>query len=348
MPQKSQSLTGAYLLLYQSLARVFRSFDLKTVSEESLKAICRIMRIDYGSLLILTERGTYLEHKFIYGFGAKESMDPKFGFSSSDLVRISHDLIATLHEYPSEGNGSSSIEGHSLGRLAIFPSQLVYDRTSVFFFGVLQNHLSSTLLSEEGFHNLEVILTDYAFALSNAFTIARMNELVTKDDLTLAFNRRFFEDYMTEEIERARRFHKPLSLIFLDLDGLRDVNSRFGHAMGSKTLQEAASRVMNSVRTIDKVVRYGGDEFCVILPETDAEGSLEVAERIRQKLASSLFLVDDTGGIEITGSFGVACYPIHALTKEDLVKKADEAMYSIKSHTKNDISVAKPLRIVQN
>ena len=162
--------------------------------------------------------------------------------------------------------------------------------------------------------------------------------------LNLACNRRFFESYMEEEIERARRYNNPLSIIFLDLDGLREVNNRFGHAMGSRTLQEAAARVMNAVRTIDKVVRYGGDEFCIILPETEWKGAFEVAERIRTRLSSTPFLLDETGGVEITASFGVASYPVHALTKEELVKRADEAMYLIKTETKNDIRVAQPLK----
>ena len=114
--------------------------------------------------------------------------------------------------------------------------------------------------------------------------------------------------------------------------------------MGSRTLQEAAARLMNAVRNIDKVFRYGGDEFCIILPETDSEGAIEVAERVRQRLAATPFLMEETGGVEITASFGVSSYPVHALTKEELVRKADEAMYAVKINQKNSIQIASPLK----
>ena len=237
-----------------------------------------------------------------------------------------------------------AVDGHPIRLLAVLPMQLVYDYAGLALLAVREDHSEDTNLGSETFRVLESTLPDYSFVLKNALTVRRMNELITKDDLTLSYNRRFFEDYLAEELERARRYNNPVYLIFLDLDGLREVNNRFGHAMGSRTLQEASARIMNAVRSIDKVVRYGGDEFCIILPETHWRGAMEVAERMRTRLAATPFLLEETGGIEITGSFGVASYPTHAMTKEELIKKADEAMYRIKSQSKNDIQVAQPLK----
>jgi diguanylate cyclase (GGDEF)-like protein len=337
---------GLELSLYRDLTRTFRSFDLHTVSEEILKSLLHAFHSDYGTLMILSEKGQYVERVFRAGFTPEKHTTDRFGLTRSDIESLIRDMIPKLKLYDVSQpvQPIPSVDGHQIPLLAVLPMQLVYDYTGLILLAVRDDHIGDTYINSESFRILESALPDFSFVLKNALTVRRMNELITKDDLTLSYNRRFFEDYLAEELERARRYNNPVSLIFLDLDGLREVNNRFGHAMGSRTLQEASARIMNAVRSIDKVVRYGGDEFCIILPETHWRGALEVAERMRTRLAATPFLLEETGGIEITGSFGVASYPTHAMTKEELIKKADEAMYRIKSQTKNDIQVAQPLK----
>ena len=161
-----------------------------------------------------------------------------------------------------------------------------------------------------------------------------------RDDLTKAYNRRFFESYLDEEMERARRYGSLFSIIFLDLDDLKMVNNFYGHLSGSRTLQEVAKRILNAVRGIDKVVRFGGDEFCIILPQTDQDQAVAVANRVRKAFIASPFMLEPTIEISITASFGIATYPVHAVTKEDLIRQADMAMYRVKSTTKNAVGVA--------
>jgi len=176
--------------------------------------------------------------------------------------------------------------------------------------------------------------------LSNARHVSENRDLALRDDLTKAFNRRFFESYLDEEIERTRRYGSVFSIIFLDLDDLKTINNKHGHLVGSRVLQEVAKRVLLAVRTIDKVVRFGGDEFCIILPETDKDQATSVAMRVRKSMSHSPFRVDPDIEVPITASFGIASYPNHALTKEGLIRQADEAMYRVKSTTKNAIGVA--------
>ena len=146
--------------------------------------------------------------------------------------------------------------------------------------------------------------------------------------------------HLEEEIERYRRYGSLFSIIFLDLDDLKMVNNFYGHLTGSRTLQEVAKRILSAVRTIDKVVRFGGDEFCIILPETDQEAAVAVANRVRKSLTSTPFFLDPNVEISITASFGIACFPTHALSKDDLIRQADAAMYRVKSTTKNAVGVA--------
>lgn len=184
-------------------------------------------------------------------------------------------------------------------------------------------------------------------AMANAIQVRAVRELVIKDDTADCFNRRHFEDFLVEEMARASRFRAPVSLIFFDMDNLKEVNTRLGHAMGSRSLYEVSLRVRARIRKFDKLFRFGGDEFCVVLPETEWHGALEVAERVRESIATKPFLATQPlaqGGIRMTASFGVASFPLHARSKEDLVQRADRAMQRIKAGSKNSIAVAEIVR----
>lgn len=180
-------------------------------------------------------------------------------------------------------------------------------------------------------------------AFDHATVVAGLRELIIQDDTADCFNRRHFEESLPAELSRAGRFRSPLSLIFLDLDNLKSVNSRHGHAMGSRTLFEVAERVRVKIRKFDKLFRFGGDEFCILLPETEWHGALEVAERVRESIAGEPFLrgyAKDPAGVPITASFGIASYPLHARTQREMIEQADRAMQRIKNSTKNSIAVA--------
>src|SRR5216684_2166548 len=123
-------------------------------------------------------------------------------------------------------------------------------------------------------------------------------------------------------------------------DDLKTVNNAHGHLAGSRTLQEVAKRIMAAVRGIDKVVRFGGDEFCIILPQTDQEQAVAVAHRVRKAMTASPFHLGDGIDISISASFGIATFPTHGTQKDDLIRQADAAMYRVKATTKNSVGVA--------
>ena len=180
-------------------------------------------------------------------------------------------------------------------------------------------------------------------AIANALRLLAVRELVIKDDTARCFNRRHFEEFLPEELARASRFRSPVSLIFLDLDNLKQVNNRFGHSMGSRTLYEVSVRIRSRIRKFDKLFRFGGDEFCIVLPETEWHGAMEVAERVRDAVASRPFLVrelEDKKGIGMSASLGIASFPLHAREQRELVQLADRAMQKVKNSGKNAIGVA--------
>ena len=177
--------------------------------------------------------------------------------------------------------------------------------------------------------------------LATQLRVRELEDLIVRDDTVGCYNRRHFEEFLAQETLRARRFRTPLSLIFLDMDNLKSVNSAHGHHRGSLVLREVARRIAGSIRRIDKLIRFGGDEFCIVLPETGVQGALEVAERVRGCIAVRLFLEGELDqGVRMTASLGLATFPLHAGTAKDMVAVADEAMRRIKATGKNSVSVA--------
>jgi diguanylate cyclase (GGDEF)-like protein len=170
--------------------------------------------------------------------------------------------------------------------------------------------------------------------------VQRAEALSVTDDLTQLYNSRYLSQVLRRETKRATRSGRPLSLLFIDLDGFKGINDRHGHLFGSRALVEAAGVIRISARETDVVSRFGGDEFALVLPDTGSDGATAVGERIRERIAEFAFLQDDGLDIHLTASVGVATLPDVADSAEGLIQAADEAMYAVKDRGKNGICVA--------
>ena len=189
---------------------------------------------------------------------------------------------------------------------------------------------------------VRVLLEPAAVALDNALLLKRAEALSVTDDLTHLYNSRYLNLVLRRETKRASRSGRPLSLLFIDLDGFKSINDTHGHLFGSRALVEAAAVIRQSARETDVVARFGGDEFALVLPDTGGEGAYAVGERIRERIAAHKFLAGDGLDIHLTASLGVATLPDAAASVEELVQAADMAMYYVKEHGKNGIHVAPP------
>src|SRR5205814_7443893 len=165
---------------------------------------------------------------------------------------------------------------------------------------------------------LRTLLEPAAIALDNALTLQRAEALSVTDDLTRLYNSRYLNLVLRREAKRASRSGRPLSVLFLDMDGFKSVNDRHGHLAGSKALVEAAAIIRGSARETDVVARFGGDEFSVILPDTGREGAVSVAERVRDRIRAFEFLASDGLKERLTASIGVATLPDVAGSAEEL------------------------------
>jgi diguanylate cyclase (GGDEF)-like protein len=187
---------------------------------------------------------------------------------------------------------------------------------------------------------LSRLLEQASIALERASLFEEMTSLGVTDELTKLFNGRYLQQSLDREISRCRRYGSVMALIFLDLDRFKRINDCHGHLMGSQCLTEVAQIMASSVRDVDVLARYGGDEFMVVLPEATVATARMVAGRLHEALGKHVFL--EAAGIKarLTVSIGIAGFPGHAQTKEDLIRKADEAMYQAKAAGRNRICTA--------
>ncbi|HEY0841087.1 MAG TPA: sensor domain-containing diguanylate cyclase [Vulgatibacter sp.] len=179
-----------------------------------------------------------------------------------------------------------------------------------------------------------------AIALENARNFRRVEELTIVDEHTGLFNARHLHRILGPEVERARRYGHPISLIFFDLDRFKEVNDTHGHQAGSAILRECGELLLSTMRVADVPIRYGGDEFICLLPETSPDQAFLCAERLRRLIEERTFLSSEGLAIRLTASFGVACFPDHGATAADLLREADRAMYAAKAASRNAVASA--------
>ncbi|MBN1382148.1 MAG: diguanylate cyclase [Deltaproteobacteria bacterium] len=161
-------------------------------------------------------------------------------------------------------------------------------------------------------------------------------EMNLRDGLTGAYNRRFLTMRLAEEFERHRRYSRSLSLLMLDLDYFKKINDAYGHQCGDYILKDVCDTISSILRKVDLLIRYGGEEFCCLLPETDLNAALKLAERIRQSIAEKDFLYNDDK-IHITVSIGVHEFRGDIDSSDTLLRKADEGLYKAKKAGRNKV-----------
>jgi diguanylate cyclase (GGDEF)-like protein len=193
--------------------------------------------------------------------------------------------------------------------------------------------------------NLLTAICDYFLTIKKSFNYPKVVELKVFeeanhfskcDSLTGLYNRDYFEDSLSGEISRARRYDKEFSILFLDFDDFKKVSDTMGHLAGDYVLKKVANLIINEKREEDVVARYGGEELVVILPETNKVNTIIKAERIRKKI-QDMSLIFDGKKIQVSASGGIATFPQDATEANKLIQCADQALYRAKAEGKNQI-----------
>ena len=206
---------------------------------------------------------------------------------------------------------------------------------------VADNVYTRKAITDEDLKIFTMLANQAGLAIENSRLYEIVKHRSHTDSLTELWNHGFFQNKLLEEIERAKTFKQPLTLILLDIDNFKKLNDTCGHQYGDIVLKEIANILKKLSRTNDYPCRYGGEELALILTETTSEQGFVIAERIRQSIEQHDFsALIPHHDIKVSVSLGLASFPHHAQTKEELINKTDQAMYIAKFGGKNQTSVA--------
>lgn len=203
-------------------------------------------------------------------------------------------------------------------------------------------HIGIKGLSEKDRDKFIILAHQFALAFQRVKLYQEVEQFAITDGLTGVYTRRYLMDRLEEEIERSAARKTPLSILMIDADNFKMFNDKHGHLVGDQVLRSVSTIVQENIREIDYVGRYGGEEFCVILPDTDSEGGLFVGERIRKAIAETLIHAYDAK-LKITVSIGIASLPQDGETSSELIDHADKALYRSKDRGRNCVTSFNPL-----
>lgn len=255
------------------------------------------------------------------------------------------ELMPLLGQYEPAHHGWLFASGPTPTSVAILP--LLRQRRFIGSLNLGSSH-NDRFLPDSATDFLERLSAVVSIALENALNHERLRRISLTDALTGVHNRRYFDQRLLEEVDRAQRTGQPLSCLFLDVDHFKRINDTWGHQVGDRVLQEVAARAKAQLRLSDALGRYGGEEFAVLLSQTDTEMALEIAERIRQAIAEKTFAADVAQSLAVTLSVGVATLGTAQdgmagkTAAEWLVAQADQALYRSKQNGRNQVTMAAP------
>lgn len=188
---------------------------------------------------------------------------------------------------------------------------------------------------------LKLLADQAAIAIINARLHEAVSQQALSDTLTGLPNRRALDRYIDHQVSRTNRHGRPFAVLMMDLDGFKGVNDSWGHAVGDRVLHDIAAFLASVSRASDFLARYGGDELCMLLPETNVASAVQVVENIRQRFSSYACFLPDGSACRMGISGGIAIYPTHARSASDLLRAADEALYRAKKHARGTFQMAR-------
>lgn len=253
--------------------------------------------------------------------------------SASFLERVSSDTMRSAQQLLEKGDLPSGPIVRKGGSEILVPLLVATEKI-----GLLRLiRFSREVFNDYQSRVLAMISTSLSLAIRNAEIHQEVQELASKDELTSLLNRRAFLNVVDREFKRTARYETSLALILIDIDNFKEINDGYGHLVGDQVLREVSQLIIKSVRDVDTVARYGGDELVVVLPKTNLQEAMIAAQRIRKRIRTAIFNCGDQPA-RVTISMGIAQCPASLIkTPEDLFRLADQALYAAKKKGRNRI-----------
>ncbi len=317
----------AFKALYDISSNVLGNIKLTEVPHELVAASNRIVVADLCALLI-KKRGKY-EVMAIRGIDIKKrkvfsGKDSILGWISqhSQPYLVSDLKTRPVNVLPFSVPGLRSFIGLPL----LFEGRCL----GIFVLGSQQPNIFNAKITEM----LKMLASQAAISIANAELHEKIERMAITDGLTGLFNHQYFQSRLTGQFERISRFPDVLSFLLMDIDFFKKVNDTYGHPAGDAVLKGVARLIKRTLRTVDIPARYGGEEFAAILIKTNQKGARKMAERLRKAIETETFKTE-WGDLKVTLSIGISTFPDDAQEKEEIIEKADQALYYAKSAGRN-------------
>ena len=329
-------------MLFRASRELGAALTEDQVIEAGLSAAAGLARYDFGAITSYDE--TKGLHRVLVGVG--EGSEMTRGLSFKDNASLIAMVVKNKHYLPYRG------EYDARQQTLFTPKEALPELRSVLVLPLVvrEEVLGTLVVAAKRAHaygdvlrpTIEVLANQLATSLSNARAVARLEEMATTDGLTGCLNKRSFLSDLESKIRSADRFKKKLSLIVTDIDHFKSVNDTYGHATGDVVIKELGAILMRMKRETDRVARFGGEEFCILCEETDTDGALLLAERVRDELGKTVFQTE-LGKLRVTASLGVATFPKDAHDEKGLFDVTDKALYAAKHSGRNRVCTVKDL-----
>lgn len=307
------------------------SLEDKLRSVENAEELVQAFSSSLGELFLIEGAGLLIARKAGRKLIKERMLGSPYSSSADDLSKIQDELLDKIQSIlllSSESSSKASYRVKVRGR--DYRAHVVVncsEATHVLFF------LNPTGLESTKDLDATVGLFEHEWQWFDK--LERANRLNFLDDLTGLYNYRFLEDALNKEIARCSRYEEVFSMLFVDLDNFKSVNDSHGHVVGSKFLKGVSSELILAVREVDFVIRYGGDEFVIILLNAGQGEAEIVAERVRERVESYQMMLDKSGCVQTTASIGISSYPDDGVTTQSILNVADRNMYLVKDAGKN-------------